>query len=84
MDGDPVSHDLVRASYSQDVTGWVKWWFVSSWVVGMTFGLIGFAFQIRDGKPSGSEPWGMPLFVIAWLSGAAAFGYAKLCEHRSR
>ncbi len=49
------------------MTGWVKRWFVLSWGCGVVLFAIGAFFQNRDGKPSGSMPWG-PLFTVACVS----------------
>ncbi|MEY2423878.1 MAG: hypothetical protein QOI95_3945 [Acidimicrobiaceae bacterium] len=65
------------------MTGWIKWWFLTSWCVGMLFAFIGIYFQVRNGKPSGSVPWGFPLFTGAWASGVAAAIYGKIWRQNS-
>lgn len=49
----------------------------------MLFAFIGIYFQVRNGKPSGSVPWGFPLFTGAWASGVAAAIYGKIWRQNS-
>jgi hypothetical protein len=58
------------------MTGWVKRWFVLSWGCGIVLFAIGIFFQNRDGKPSGSMPWG-PLFAFACVSTMIAMLVAR-------
>ena len=86
--GDPAGDGVRPVRTLWLVTGWVKRWFVASWCLGMTFFAIGYYFQSRDGKPSGSVPWAA-LFTIAWANGVLAMFVAwrrdpELFRRRSR